>query len=138
MCPSASITKASDGIVTSPVACGSENRDRIYRRCGAALEDERQHREHELVARGARAGRAQRLQVGIIDEMYAHRDQHSHMNREDQLGAVTGRQYVAHAVASEYRDPTFVEPRQTARIEPGHALVRSEEHTSELQSRFDL
>src|ERR1700722_4205568 len=100
----------------------SENRHRIYRRRRPALQYERKHREHELVTRAAPAGGAQRVEVGVVDKMHAHRHQHPDMDRKNQFVAITGRKHVAHSVAPQDRDSPLVEPWQATRIETRHPL----------------
>ena len=62
-------------------ALASEHRNRIHRRAGHALEDERGHRQHELPAAVLRAGLSQLLQVAVVDEPHPHRHQADHVQR---------------------------------------------------------
>src|SRR5271154_5454141 len=83
ICPSQSIISSSVFIVLAPhysvvISTGTEylkNSERIYRRCGPALEDQRRHREQELVAAESGCCRRHGVEVGVVDQVDAHRDQ---------------------------------------------------------------
>src|SRR5581483_5325561 len=101
----------------------SEGGQRIRGAARRADPPQRRERKQEFPPAESVARLRERLQVAVVDEPQAHRDDPDGVNRAPDL-LVAGRHRVLRGVTTDGRDTALAEPRETRRMPSGSADVR--------------
>src|SRR6202022_3201815 len=105
-----------------PVLCKlrSEDRERIERRAGAFLDQQRRGREHELVAVQPSGGLDRPLEIEVVEDVDAERDERELMDRKTDRRRQGRRRDVVPFVGADERHAAVLEEEGDVGVRAGH------------------